>query len=66
MLSIMSYQDITQGFAVKKVGLAIQTLGYLNRSHSFATVYMPKSDKELMEAAKLVAGPQGAENLARF
>ena len=66
LLSIMSYQDITQGFAVRKVGLAIQTLGYLNKNHSFATIYMPKSSKELMEATTLIAGPQGAENLSQF
>jgi len=62
----MAYQDILQGFAIKKVGLAIQTLGYLNRNHSYTTVYKPKSNKELTEARELLSGAQGAENLAQF
>ena len=62
----MSYQNITPGFAVKKVGLALQTLGYVNKERNYATIFSAKSPKDLKLAYELVSGTQGAENLNHF
>ena len=66
MLAIMAYQDISPGFAVKKVGMALQTLGYQDKNFSYTTVYNPKSASDLQQAHDLIYGTLGTENLNHF
>ena len=59
MLSIASYQKISLGFALKRVGVAILTLGYENKDRAYTTIY-------LAAARELISGVRGNENVKQF
>ena len=66
MLSIASYQKISLGFALKRVGVAILTLGYENKERAYTTIYTAKSAKDLAAARELISGVRGNENVKQF
>ena len=64
--SLVESQVIIPNFAAFKVGKALFVLDLRQKTTSFATSHFSFSNKEVHEAAQLLLGPHGEENVRLF